>query len=388
MALIVPTSTTTDSTAITLPYGDGAVIRPAVNIISRQTAGIVGAGENHAVTVFGTVFGRNYGISLGSETSFFNSVEVGANGHVGATSQALGYTVGVSVLGAAGRVVNAGVISGTVGIVVGGSDPISAMIPSYITNTGVINGMVGRHIDSLNGVIVQNAGTMSNAHYFYDSAAFLSSDDSPGVDSIFNTGTIIGDIRLGGGDDLFDGRGGKHVGMVYGGPGNDTLRAGDDGAELVGEAGDDLLVGGAGDDTLRGGADNDTLRGRAGDDELYGWEGDDLLFGGPGDDLLHGQAGNDTLDGGGGNNTLTGGAGTDIFVFRRVDSADVITDFERGIDLLDLSALGFRNFAAVEAVASAARGGRLFLDFTDQGGGTVLITGLSLAQFDNSDVIL
>jgi Ca2+-binding RTX toxin-like protein len=423
MALVVPNSTTSNVNALTLPSGESALVRPTINIISRDGTAILGEGSNHTVTVLGTVFGGTYGVALGTGSSLLNSVEVGANGHVGAPASSIVFSVGVAAMGAGGRVVNAGVISGTVGILVGGSDPTVAFFPTFINNTGVINGLVGRDEASMNYVIVQNAGIMAGATY-YGSIAYASADASAGVDRFYNTGTILGDVRLGGGDDLYDGRGGKLAGLVHGGPGNDTLRAGDDGAELLGEAGDDLLVGGAGDDVLRGGAGNDTLRGGAGDDELYGWEGDDvlngglgddslwggpgndtlrggrgddeltggtgndLLLGGPGDDLLNGQGGNDTLDGGAGNNTLTGGAGADVFVFRRTDSADTITDFENGIDRLDLSALGFASFSAVAAVASAAQGGRLFLDFIDQGGGTVLITGLSLAQFDASDVIL
>ena len=63
-----------------------------------------------------------------------------------------------------------------------------------------------------------------------------------------------------------------------------------------------------------------------------------------GDDLLDGGEGNDTLVGGLGADTLIGGPGRDIFRVlgrddSRVDAPDLIRDFTRGEDRLDLSFL-------------------------------------------------
>ncbi|MGI1663870.1 hypothetical protein ACRDNQ_16650 [Palleronia sp. KMU-117] len=59
---------------------------------------------------------------------------------------------------------------------------------------------------------------------------------------------------------------------------------------------------------------------------------------GAGDDRAIGGAGADTLDGGAGADTLTGGAGADVFALTTgLDIADVITDYEAGIDRFDLS---------------------------------------------------
>ncbi len=66
------------------------------------------------------------------------------------------------------------------------------------------------------------------------------------------------------------------------------------------------------------------------------------IEGGAGDDTLTGGVGNDTVAGGAGNDTLTGGGGSDIFVFAAGDGDDTITDFEVGIDTLELlDGLGF-----------------------------------------------
>lgn len=73
----------------------------------------------------------------------------------------------------------------------------------------------------------------------------------------------------------------------------------------------------------------DTIAGSAGDDVLAGGEGADVINGGSGDDFL--------LDGAGAD-TLTGGAGADIFVLSYDQEVDVIMDFDRTKDRLDLSA--------------------------------------------------
>jgi VCBS repeat-containing protein len=78
-----------------------------------------------------------------------------------------------------------------------------------------------------------------------------------------------------------------------------------------------------------------------------GTTGNDTLIGTIQADTINGRAGNDTLIGGAGRDTLTGGAGNDIFVFNATavssDSTvalmDVITDFTRGADKIDLTSL-------------------------------------------------
>jgi Ca2+-binding RTX toxin-like protein len=118
---------------------------------------------------------------------------------------------------------------------------------------------------------------------------------------------------------------------------------------LYGHGGDDQLYGHEGEDTLYGGSGDDRLMGGEGEetDYLFGDDGNDVLFGGYGDDFLHGGAGNDDLWGGPGTDLLTGGTGADTFKWARghadanlldLDPAvDSITDFESGIDKIDIS---------------------------------------------------
>ncbi|MFW9606396.1 MAG: calcium-binding protein, partial [Pseudomonas sp.] len=160
---------------------------------------------------------------------------------------------------------------------------------------------------------------------------------------------------------------------------------------LTGNAAANTLDGGAGADTLNGGAGNDTyvvdnsgdvvteaakagldtvqasiryslganlenlvLTGKAAlsgtgnalANRLTGNAAANTLDGGAGADTLNGGAGNDVLVGGAGKDLLTGGAGNDRFKFESTaDSGitlaarDVISDFVRGSDKLDLAAL-------------------------------------------------
>ena len=110
----------------------------------------------------------------------------------------------------------------------------------------------------------------------------------------------------------------------------------------------------SGNDRLVGSAQTDRLQGLGGGDAISGNGGNDWLEGGSGDDWLRGDAGNDRLDGGSGNDRLIGGAGkdhmfgrsgTDDFVFLTQFAAgkwagrDVIRDFQRGADDIDLASI-------------------------------------------------
>lgn len=159
------------------------------------------------------------------------------------------------------------------------------------------------------------------------------------------------EVRLRGGDDIAIGTKGDdfiHGGSgndqirddyghnkIHGGNGDDTITLGDYSQNSIakGGKGNDVLTSHKGHDTLIGGAGNDQLFGNGGNDTLKGGKGNDVLNGGAGDDILKGGAGNDIIEGGFGNDHLTGGAGADTFVFyQNSDGADVIKDFQAGLD--------------------------------------------------------
>ena len=100
--------------------------------------------------------------------------------------------------------------------------------------------------------------------------------------------------------------------------------------------------------------------------------------GGEGDDILFDNAGEDTL---------IGGAGADLFVFHSDGQADVVQDFQRGVDRLDLSSFDFLYDISQ-------------LDFSSQPDGALLIHGdeelriytadgapLTTADLTNADIL-
>ena len=114
-----------------------------------------------------------------------------------------------------------------------------------------------------------------------------------------------------------------------------------------------------------------------GNDTIYGNEVDNLLFGNDGNDGLIGEEGNDTLIGASGSDWLVGGEGEDIFVFvpEGLSDWDIILDFTRGEDKIDLS-----YFDTIDSVhdikwyhygLDSIYGARL--DLTEHGGGQILL---------------
>ena len=92
---------------------------------------------------------------------------------------------------------------------------------------------------------------------------------------------------------------------------------------------------------------------------------DDVIIGGAGDDLLY------------------GGGGSDLFVFEEGDGADTIFDFEDGIDLIDLTALG-HNSAADLAISSWGDGGA---QISLGGGDVIQIANVDVSLIDDADFL-
>ena len=92
--------------------------------------------------------------------------------------------------------------------------------------------------------------------------------------------------------------------------------------------------------SVEGDSGDNVINGTAGLDHLFGYEGNDTLSGLLGDDVLSGGDGDDILVGGLGNDLMSGGTGADIFRWQAGETGhDVVTDFELGVDSLDLSDL-------------------------------------------------
>ena len=99
-----------------------------------------------------------------------------------------------------------------------------------------------------------------------------------------------------------------------------------------------------------------SVTGGAGAETLTGGVGDDMIFGAGGDDWIAGGNGADILMGGGGLDTLTGGSGADVFVPAAGGRRTLVTDFEPGVDRLDLSLWPMLRTAAQLAVTPLGNG--------------------------------
>ncbi len=119
-------------------------------------------------------------------------------------------------------------------------------------------------------------------------------------------------------------------------------------------------------------------------DYLLGSNGSNLLTGGAGIDRLEARGGDDTLVGGTQDDNLKGGAGADVFVLNFGDGADLIADWEDGIDQINVSDFGL-TFPQILSAASQLSIGALLVDFG--GGDSFQINNFALADFDGGDVI-
>jgi Ca2+-binding RTX toxin-like protein len=196
-----------------------------------------------------------------------------------------------------------------------------------------------------------------------------------------------------------------HV-AVYGGTSMGDLLVGSDGADyLDGKTGADVMAGGAGDDSYLvddpadrvvenagEGVDQVLLRG---DSYALDLHVENLIVGGTrsadvqgnaGANRIVGGEGADTIAGGGGADVLTGGDSADVFVYAwYADRGDTITDFERGVDSLDMSALVDRTGGSL---STAAVSGGLGVYLNDDGAATLVVTLRGVPALFNGDLVV
>ena len=212
---------------------------------------------------------------------------------------------------------------------------------------------------------------------------------TPGNDTLIG-GSGDDGLSGGAGNDILDGRAGRD--SMAGGTGNDVYYV-DDAYDVVGEKA------GEGTDTIRSsvsyrmpsnveigileGTAAINLEGSYDDNRLEGNSGNNSLFGMPGNDTLLGGGGNDLLNGGFGTDTLTGGAGADVFQFEHGCGNDTITDFQSGVDKLDLHLLGISS----GNVKMKASKGNMLLQIDDNHDGhadfTITLVGVTKIAADD-----
>ena len=169
-----------------------------------------------------------------------------------------------------------------------------------------------------------------------------------GISIVTNEGRINGDVSLGAGDDLY----------VAAGNGSVSGR-------VVGGDGDDALIGLIAADEPENGTDlSDTFEGGAGDDFIWGGLGADRL---------------------------TGGSGADIFYYDDFDELsplEVITDFESGVDIIDLSALKVGRTTLGEiTITDSGSGSRIEIESLLLGNPFITYTLTSLTRVKLSDIV-
>ena len=331
--------------------------RSGLIVSTTNSDAIVGTGSDHSVHIEGAVSGF-FGVVLGDDqaTDARNSVVIASTGVV------YGSAYGVYMIGSSSNLTNFGMISGTVAM--------SGVGPgiSRLYNGGDIfsdaQGIVRSGSETLS---CTNTGTIRGPVEAYVSFGLTA------IDLIRNQGVMAGDIRLGGGNDSYDGRGGFVDGTVFGEAGNDVFRPG---------SGIELFDGGADTDTLdfrstagvrvyldRSGQNTGTATGdnyvgietvlgsATGNDVLAGDSGNNILRGLGGVDTLSGGSGIDNLGGGAGIDRLIGGLGNDGFVFQALsECGDVITDFRNlagDNDDVRIAAAGFGGGLLVGALPAA-----------------------------------
>ena len=234
-----------------------------------------------------------------------------------------------------------------------------------------------------------------------------------GIDTADYSGTVGARVYLGvtGPQNTFHGAdvlsgienllGGSGIDRFFGSTVANVLNGGLGNDQLYGGGGADSLIGGDGNDFFHGGADLDVIifAGSAavdvdivrttaigqgtdtlgGVENITGGSGNDIIRGNAAANVLNGMAGNDTLAGRGGSDVLTGGSGADRFVFANWEGNDRITDFQNGLDRIEIN--GPPDSLADLSIYNSANGAVISWN----GATTIQLVGIDRGQLDASD---
>lgn len=356
MVTIVATNSTGTGIRYNLLEVNSLLVPQAVAVVSTDSTVVVGTGSNQTVEVRGYVESRTIdGIALGdSGTDTGNRVI--NSGVIRGSDDAIQLT------GTQAVVSNSGVLTAGFGLYL--NSPTAGAGESVISNSGsIVGSAIGLLLATPETVSVENSG------FIFGHANAI--EATAGRLTLENTGRIVGDIRMGGGDDVYDGRGGTVAGTIFGDADADRFVLALSAEDIDGGAGVDVLdfrFGGAvrmsldGSVAGTGAAAGDSYSGiekvlgsQSGGDVLVGDNGANTLFGNGGADALNGKGGVDRLQGGFGADTLTGGTGNDVFQFMQLgECGDRITDFANAVgnnDAFQIRAAAFGGGLSAGALA-------------------------------------
>jgi Ca2+-binding RTX toxin-like protein len=308
--------------------GNGNMFKIAeTGSITSTAAAVEFTGGENALINHGSVDGDKYGV-LAHGTRINNVVNYG-DFH--------GDKAGIAITGIGVNFINQGTLTGNVAYL--STDPMAA--GASLINKGFVKG------DS--GIAVQGGN---------------------GADFVMNYSRIVGDVYLGGGNDLFAFAHGAVKGEVYGGIGDDTyiIYTGQESFTEKANEGRDWISTNI-SYTLLKNYENLALNEKAGAINGTGNAADNWIAGNESDNILRGMAGKDVIWSSSGNDTLIGGAGTDTFRFEFGYLRDTINDFHvsgKEYDLIDLSKYdGLSNFADLKAGNMSQQGDYVRIDLAD-----------------------
>lgn len=333
--------------------GDGADIRNHKLITSSAGAGIASLGDDASITNTTTVSGKTYGVSSsGDDLSLTNYATIKSTG------------TAVRSTGDDATIINKALLSGDVALTISGDG-------STVTNSHIIKGTS----ETKAAIIVSSSGdTTLNTTGAVHAASGVVFQSGKGAETVTNTGSLYGDVKLGAGNDTFCSLKGEVTGTVYGGAGNDLYKIGID-ATLKEYAGQGV-------DTVQStiswalGANFENLT-LIGSSKING-TGNGL------DNTIIGNSVANVLTGGRGDDVLTGSGGADTFVFARQSGDDTITDFQNGKDHIDLTGYSgiddFGDIASIKTVQGDAV-------ITLSGGDTITLEDIKAATITANDFL-
>ncbi|RCJ28997.1 hypothetical protein A6770_00960 [Nostoc minutum NIES-26] len=131
------------------------------------------------------------------------------------------------------------------------------------------------------------------------------------------------------------------------------------------------------------------IQGTNKNDNLVGTSGDDTIQGLNGNDTLSGLGGNDRLEGGTGNDTLYGGTGNDVFNLAYSQNNDVVIDFVRGQDKVDVRSLNIGDWNTLKLlISNDGQDNALITTFFGGDLSQLKLNGINPSQLQATDFIL
>jgi hypothetical protein len=326
--------------------GTDAVIANTATIGSWDAAGIHSTGARATITNLSTLNGGTVGV-----LSTGNHAKIGNYGDLG------GNDVGVEIAGKHSSLVTTAAITGDTAIAISGSD-------AHVTIRNEISGG-GKHSATIDitaaGVThIRNFGAVNS------SLSGIAVQAGNGSERIVNTGSLNGNVDLGGGNDVFSSLTGAVSGKVSGGSGNDTYIIGIDLGIL---------------ETKHGGTD--TVESRY--SYTLGANLENLVLLGKGTMEATGNNLANHIEGNAGNNQLTGAGGNDVFVFAAGCRQDTIDDFTDHADRIDLSGYqGVDNFSDLRGrIHQEGDNVTIILD----GGDLITVVHMRVSHLSDADFI-